>query len=178
MTLTRLKKNREWLVIALFSCWAILTSLALFYFGNQNYGAFAANDDWHSISEQSISPLSLGLPLQPGFQIVHVRQQGCICNRRADQFKTFLLREYNVNKYKQYDIDISQLAAAGISLPASPAVLIFQQGQLIYAGPYASGPLCSVDESLITPILQEKITFPGLWLNGESKSCRCLNEIF
>jgi hypothetical protein len=177
MTTAQQYRKRERLVIAVFVSWAALTTAALFALGNQYYGVFAAQGNWQTIAERELSVDALGLRVSQGFQIVHVRQKGCMCNRQADKFKTFLASEHNVNKGEQYDVDITQLTKLGIALPTSPAVLIFQQGKLLYAGPYASGPLCSVDESLITPILQNRITLPGLWLNGEAKSCRCINVV-
>jgi hypothetical protein len=168
---------RQCWVAAIFVSWAAFSTAALFLVGNQYYGTFAPEGAWQDINPQALTTDGLGLTKHSGFHIVHVRQKGCKCNRQADQFRIFLAGEHIVNKYEQHDIDIDQLAKMDIVLPASPAVLIFQHGQLIYAGPYASGPLCTVDENIITPILQEKTTLAGLWLNGETKSCRCINAV-
>lgn len=167
---------RQSLAAVVFFCWVLFSSTALFVFGNQDYGEFDKYGQWQ-FAAAALSIDSLGLKAQNGFQVVHVRQQGCSCNRRADEFKAVLAREHDIKNSAQYDIEIRQLNMHGITVPATPAVLIFHDGALVYAGPYASGPLCSVNDSIITPILQQQITLPGVWFNGEAKSCRCINVV-
>ncbi|WP_372625878.1 DUF6436 domain-containing protein [Arsukibacterium sp.] len=154
--------------------WVLLASIGLFYFGNQNYGLFAADTDWQQQAPAEFNLSALNINSNSGFQVVHVQQPQCSCNNKAKQHIALFDRDYQVPVTAQYQRSLIDVAAAGLYLPASPAVLIFDNGRLIYAGPYATGPLCSVTDSLIAPILLKQVTLPGLWLNGEAKACRCV----
>ncbi|GAB2930071.1 hypothetical protein GCM10027181_31290 [Rheinheimera gaetbuli] len=158
------------LALLLFGGWIILMSALLFYLGQRHYGVFAPDKVWHSTT---IEAAAFGLTAASGFQILHVFADGCVCNARAKahirQLNTLQIPE----DVEQHFFSPADTASAGFTLPATPAVLIFFQGKLLYAGPYASGPLCAVDDSLITPILKQQVILPGLWLNAETSACRC-----
>lgn len=165
-----LKSGRLQLALLLFSVWIILTSAALFYLGQRHYGVFAADNFWHS---NNIDVVALGITAASGFQLLHVFADGCVCNSRARahirQLDTLQIPE----DVEQYFFSPAEITSAGFVLPATPAVMILSQGKLLYAGPYASGLLCALDDSLIVPILKQQIILPGPWLNAETSSCRC-----
>ena len=165
-----LKAHRLQLALLLFGAWIILVSAVLFYLGQRHYGVFAPDEVWHN---NDIEAEAFGLTASKGFQLLHVFADDCICNARAKvhirQLDTLRIPE----GVQQYFFSPAEIKAAGFTLPATPAVLIFSQGKLLYAGPYASGPLCAVDDSLIAPILQQQVILPGLWLNAETSACRC-----
>ena len=172
--MTNLK--RVVLLLPLFIVWVVAASAGLFYFGNQHYGQFAGDTDWHHSAAAEFHLSALNVDVSPGIQVVHVRQPTCVCNSRAEDHIALFASDYQVPVIAQHQRKLADIAAAGFMLPASPAVLIFDNGLLIYAGPYATGPLCSVSDSLIAPILLKDVQLPGLWLNGEVKACRCLSE--
>lgn len=160
--------------LVLFIVWVALSSVGLFYYGNQHYGNFDANTNWQTSVAGPLNTAALGITAQAGIQVVHVQQGGCICNTVANQHIALFSREYAVPQPRQYHRQAVDIAATGFSVPATPAVLIFNDGALIYAGPYATGPLCSAADSVIAPLLLKQIQLPGVWLNGEAKACRCV----
>ena len=155
------------LAVAIFLCWIILSSLLLFYLGNRYIGSFSDTLDWGT---PTLDIQALGVQPERGFQLVHVFAKHCVCNARV---KAHLTQQLLLPTESQSTITAATVAAAGFRLPATPAVLIFSDGKLIYAGPYASGASCAVQDSLISPILQQKLILPGLWLNGNVNTCRC-----
>ena len=158
------------LALLLFSVWVVVVSAALFYLGQRHYGVFAPDSKWQS---NTFNVSALGLSATSGFQLLHVFADGCVCNARARAH----IRQLDILQVpkgvQQHFFRPAEISAAGFTLPATPAVLIFLQGKLLYAGPYASGPLCALDDSLIAPILKDKVILPGLWLNAETSACRC-----
>ncbi|KKO46040.1 hypothetical protein WG68_06670 [Arsukibacterium ikkense] len=157
-----------------FGIWLMLSSIGLYYFGNQHYGQFAGETNWQLPPAAAFNLSALGILPKTGIQVIHAQQDNCICNNRAKQHIALFTTDYGVPAQAQLHVKPAQLMQAGFALPASPAVLIFDSGQLIYAGPYATGPLCSVADSIMAPVLLQKVQLPGLWLNGEAKACRCL----
>ncbi|MDP2715826.1 DUF6436 domain-containing protein [Rheinheimera sp.] len=166
-----LKTSRLQLALLLFSLWIIVASAVLFYLGQRHYGVFAPDKVWHS---SAIDVAAFGLRAAAGFQVLHVFADSCVCNSRAKAHIRQLDKQLLSEQAEQYFFSPDQIASAGFTIPATPAVLIFSQGKLVYAGPYASGPLCALDDSLIAPILQRKVVLPGRWLNGEAYACRCI----
>lgn len=169
--LSKPKPGRLRLALLLFSLWIIVVSAVLFYLGQRHYGVFAPEQVWHS---RDIDVSAFGLTASAGFQVLHVFADGCVCNSRARAHIRQLDKQLTPVQTEQYFFSPDQIVSAGFIIPATPAVLIFSQGKLLYAGPYATGPLCALDDSLITPILQKKIILPGPWLNGETSACRCI----
>ncbi|WP_213994711.1 DUF6436 domain-containing protein [Arsukibacterium sp.] len=167
-------QQRVMLLLPLFVVWVVVASAGLFYFGNQHYGQFAGDTDWQNSITAEFSLSALNVNENPGIQVVHVLQPDCICNSRAKEHMAVFADDYQVPVSAQHQRSLADVVATGFVLPASPAVLIFDDGQLIYAGPYATGPLCSGSDSLIAPILLKEVQLPGVWLNGEASACRCV----
>ena len=161
-----------WLGVA-FLLWLLSSSVALLVFGNQYYGEFGQDNQWLA-ANASVTPQTLGLKAQDGIQVVHVLEHGCVCNRAAKQHLAQFEPRYGIPATSQATLSVAAVAATGLTLPATPALLIFEQGKLLYAGPYATGPLCSVNDSLIEPIVKKQVVLTGLWLNSEAKACRCV----
>ncbi|HAW91989.1 MULTISPECIES: DUF6436 domain-containing protein [unclassified Arsukibacterium] len=165
------------LLLVVFVVWVVLASAGLFYFGNQNYGQFDDSGSWQVSAPKALAIETLGIAPEAGKQVVHVGQPECVCNRLASQHIASFTEAYQLPANKQFYRQLQQVSGAGLMLPATPAVLIFDNGQLIYAGPYATGPMCSVSTSLIAPILKGDVNLAGLWLNGEAKACRCVVKL-
>ena len=154
----------------MFLVWVVVATSMLFYTGGRYYGVFSDANNWHP---ESVDASAFGLQQKSGFQIIHVFDDGCACNARAERHIRQINNETGFIMAEQRFVSPDQIADSGLVLPATPAVLIFDAGKLIYAGPYASDPSCSVENSLILPILKQQVMLPGLWLNGESNACRC-----
>ena len=164
--------HKTWLAFVLFVSWIAISSVLLFYLGNRHYGSFASEQPWQT---RPVLLQDLALNATEPVQLVHVFDQHCVCNARAQVHINQLINNDTLAGIGQHFITPATLKTLGFMLPATPAVLIFIDGQLKYAGPYASGVMCSVDESLITPILKQQVILPGLWLNGDTTACRCLS---
>lgn len=153
--------------------WLILSAFLLHRFGFAHYGLFDAEQRWH-FDSPGLAVSALHITPEQGFQVVHVLDDNCGCSRfAAAHAKVFAGIAAPLAKQQWYR-SAAEVAAAGFTLPAVPAVLLFEQGQLVYAGPYASGPLCSVRDSFLVQVLSGQVHLAGLWLNGESNACRCL----
>ncbi|RUO33329.1 DUF6436 domain-containing protein [Aliidiomarina soli] len=149
--------------------WVVATAAILYHFTFGNYGEFDPQQRWLD-AQPSLTLSALDLPPQQGLTLVHVRRSFCSCNPLADNH-----RDSVPDQVEQHQLDITRVEAAGFSMPASPAALIFDGDELIYAGPYASGALCSVENSLIEDILVGQQRLAGPFLNGLVKACRCLS---
>lgn len=166
---------RQRLVAALllFVAWLVFSSVLLYRFGFAHYGTFDEKQLWR-FDSSGVTLSALAIPEIAGWQVVHVMDQNCGCSRLAKSHAAMFRELYQLPASQQLYRSATELSAAGFTLPAVPAVLLFDHGKLIYAGPYASGPLCSTNNSFLTSLISRQTQLEGLWLNGESKACRCL----
>lgn len=167
------KRQKHGFGWVLFVSWLLLSSLALFRFGFSHYGEFDPELRW-SATEPQLKLATLQIPDTRGWQLVHVLDSQCGCSRLAQQHVATLSQQLQLSASQQHYRSVAELAAVGFQLPAVPAVLVFEHGSLRYAGPYASGPLCSASNSFLPALLAGQSRLPGSWLNGETKACRCL----
>lgn len=151
----------------------MLSSVALFRFGFSHYGEFDPEQQW-SASGPDLTLAALQISDSTGWQLVHVLDSQCGCSRLAQQHVATLSQQLQLSASQQHYRSAAELASAGFRLPAVPAVLVFEHGILRYAGPYASGPLCSAGNSFLPALLSGQSRLPGSWLNGEAMACRCL----
>lgn len=159
--------------LLLFFSWLLISSLVLFRFGFAYYGTFDEEQRWQ-INAPSLTLAQLAIPVTAGWQVVHVLDPRCGCSRFAKEHAAMFTSLYDLAEQQQTYRTAQELVAAGFVIPAVPAVLLFDHGTLIYAGPYASGPLCSTQHSFLHSLISRQTQLEGLWLNGESKACRCL----
>ena len=162
---------------ALLLMWFLLTSLLLFRFGKTDYGEFDPKLQLQQYPKQLPALLSLSGAGANQTVLLHVLDPTCRCTALAENHlqqlqPTFVAQPHLLQK----SLTIEQLQAAGIEVPATPLLIMIRNKQLIYSGPYASGPACSVNDSLLDAVLQQRISTPGSWLNSETAACRCLNQ--
>lgn len=153
----------------LFTIWVGITGAVLYYLTFGNYGEFDPRQEWLQI-QHSPSIEQLGFKPADGLTLIHVRDAYCSCNPLANAHTSIVPQDV-----PQHWLSAEQLRGTGFSVPATPMALIFDGEQMIYAGPYASGPLCSPGNSLIEDILHQEQQLAGLYLNGLIRSCRCLS---
>lgn len=161
-----MKKTLWYLFCAL---WVSATAGVLYHFTFGNYGEFDPQQRWLNVQSQ-LRLQDLDLPVTDSLSLVHVRAPYCSCNPLANAHSNTVPEHV-----AQHWLQASDLEPLGFELPASPAALIFDGEQLIYAGPYASGAFCSVEDSLIEDILNGEQRLAGTYMNGLVKACRCLN---
>lgn len=146
--------------------WALASLGLLAWFEQQHYGVF---DPVGQL--QQLSPVST---LQGASVLVAVIDPDCYCARAARAHLQQLKRQQP--SLQLQELTPAQWRAYGPALPATPAVLWYQQQQLRYAGPLAQGPICSNDNDLLLPLLQGRQWLAGVWLNSETVACRCLPQ--
>lgn len=149
--------------------WAIVTAVVLYHFTFGNYGEFDPEQRWLN-AQPEIQLQDLNLPATDSLTLVHVRTPYCSCNPLADAHSKTVPEQV-----AEHWVSVNDLQQQGFELPASPAALIFDGQQLIYAGPYASGAFCAVEDSLIEDILNGEQRLAGTYMNGLVKACRCLS---
>ncbi|WP_157836226.1 DUF6436 domain-containing protein [Rheinheimera texasensis] len=157
--------KRQWLLGLGLACWALISLSVLAVFEQQRYGVFDPTGRLQQLQPRAAMPA--------GNLLVAVIDPHCSCARAArahlqqlkQQNPGLVLQELTPAQWRQY----------GTALPATPAVLWYQQQQLRYAGPLAQGPLCASSSDLLLPLLQGKQQLAGVWLNSETVACRCLS---
>jgi hypothetical protein len=162
---------------ALLLLWLVASSVLLFRFGQSDYGEF----DPKLQLQQHPTKLSDFIELsaaRPGETILlHVLDPACRCAALAEDHIAQLQPSLqNLPKLRQLALTPLLLQQAGIAVPATPMIVVLRDQQLIYSGPYASGPACSIGDSLLDQVLQQKLQTPASWLNSETAACRCLAQ--
>lgn len=152
------KVQLGWLLLAV---WLIATSIFLFWWRFQDFGVFDPKSQW-------LDRAPLTAPVA-GKVIIHVRA-GCFCDLLAQQHQPLLAAHED---YEQRTLTPQAVEALGIPVPATPMLLIVEAGAVIYAGPYASGPMCSPDNSFIPQLLGSTRNIQAPWYNGNTQACRC-----
>ncbi|WP_404401022.1 DUF6436 domain-containing protein [Idiomarina seosinensis] len=158
------QRKKNWLSWTVIAVWLIATSVFLFWWRFADFGIFDQQSEW---LDQAPSRVNV-----TGDVIFHVRS-GCLCDPLADRHDK-LIQQYD--QYQQRRVKPAEMEALGIPVPATPMLVIVEQGKVIYSGPYATGPTCSPEQSFLPQLLdsERRITTP--WYNGNVKACRCVLE--
>lgn len=150
--------------------WVAASSAALYYFTFRDYGEFDPEQSWlQPVIDLRLSDLSIGTASGSSMTLVHVRDDGCSCNTYVQQHMDELQ-----GGFAEHQRSVADVTATGFRVPATPMVLIFKGDDIYYAGPYASGPFCNSEDSLISDLLSGQVELAGTFRNGLVKACRCL----
>lgn len=168
------------LVIAstLLVCWLGASTVAMYWFVFSDYGEFDPEQQWLGWQP----PHDLGAKLSVAndaseITLVHVRDPACSCDGYVmDHIDTLQYTNPSADQtaVNYQEIDRAALEQSGFLVPATPMAMVFYGDQLAYAGPFASGPFCAADDSLIHDLLQRQTQLAGTFLNGLIKACRCV----
>lgn len=162
--------------------WVVASSVYLYVWGFSDYGYFDQHNNWLGLTDVTTQQAALLEHLEQvkGLKagqrvLVHIRQPGCRCNTYAERHTQDLLAGI---EGAQITLTVHQAKALQIPIPATPMVAVFvladhEQLELVYAGPYASGPFCAADDSFLPAVLDGSIDMSGPWFNGGVKACRC-----
>lgn len=165
--------NKNTLGWAVLATWLGLSTLLMYRFVFDNYGEFDPNQQW--LSNQATPPLTaLGFAASSGVTLIEVRQAGCGCNSYLDSHLASLRQSLGKRAFNEHQLSVQEVVAAGIDVPATPMALVYDGNTLVYAGPFASGPFCAADDSLIENLLRRETRLAGVFFNGQVKACRCL----
>lgn len=164
---------KKCLAVVLLLLWVIPLSVMLYRLPQKQYGIFDVTGVWQQANTfRPVSVTQLGITASLNTQLVHVLAPDCRCTQYARQHISDL--QHSSADILHYHRSAEELMLAGFQVPATPMVMLFRQGQLIYAGPYASGPLCSVKDSILNLLMTQQFRLAGTWFNGETKACRCV----
>lgn len=162
--------KRVSLAVLILLAWVAASSAALYYFTFRDYGEFDPEQRWlQPTTDLRLSDLSIGAASRSSMTLVHVRDDGCSCNTYVEQHIDTLQGDF-----AEHQRSVADVTSAGFNVPATPMVLIFKGDDLYYAGPYASGPFCNSENSLIADLLSGQVKLAGTFRNGLVKACRCL----
>lgn len=154
--------------------WLVASSLVLFRFGQSDFGEFDPQLQLKQHPLQLRSLLQLSAAKSDETLLLHVFDDSCRCTALAEthlqQLRPQLLLQ---PRLRELTLHPQQLLQAGIAVPATPMIIILRHQQLIYSGPYASGPGCNIGDSLLEGVLLQKLQTPASWLNSETSACRC-----
>ncbi|RTE87622.1 MULTISPECIES: DUF6436 domain-containing protein [Gammaproteobacteria] len=161
-------------IILVFVLWVGVTSAGLYFWALSDFGYFDEGSVWLG---QTSFPLEQLEPTEDqGWLVVHIRKPNCRCNILADRHQQTVEWPANVT---HLTLTEEQARELGLQVPAAPMLVMAQMNdtrlRARYAGPYASGPLCSANNSFIPEVLAsaESQQTDMLWLNGNVKACRC-----
>lgn len=115
---------------------------------------------------------------QLGGAVFHIDQEDCRCNWRTHGHQAQVKRQVSDNEGQNYQLDIDQVTALQDYIPATPAIIIFNQSEdLIYLGPYADGAFCNTEtsfvEQLIPRVSAHQSEQRSGWINLAAKGCYC-----
>ncbi|MGX5913975.1 DUF6436 domain-containing protein [Aliidiomarina sp. Khilg15.8] len=158
------------LAVLILIAWVAASSAALYYFTFQDYGEFDPEQSWLSpATELQLSDLQITADEPDQITLIHVWDDSCSCNAYVKDHIDQLSGDF-----AEHRRSVAQVSATGFAVPATPLALIFKGDQLYYAGPYASGPFCNSEDSLIADLLAGRVNLAGSYRNGLVKACRCL----
>ncbi len=161
---------------ALLLLWILGTSLLLFRFGQSDYGEFDPERQLQQYPKQLAALLHLTDAAVDETVLVHILDASCRCSVLAQAHISQLQSLFQTKvKLRQLQRSVADLQQAGITVPATPMVIVLRDKQLVYSGPYASGPACRSEDSLLDAILLQRLNTPAAWLNSETAACRCAN---
>ncbi|RUO31570.1 hypothetical protein CWE12_00800 [Aliidiomarina sedimenti] len=169
--MTNLKQRLGWAILI---GWLGLSTFFMYRFVFADYGEFDPGQQW--LGNQS-EPSLTQLAIQPatGFTLIKVSSASCSCN----SYLASHLADLHSGLEQPLEVverSIAEVEASGLSVPATPMALLYDGDSLVYAGPFATGPFCASENSLIRDILKRQTRLAGSYLNGLVKACRCLND--
>jgi hypothetical protein len=163
--------------VLLLLLWIAGSAAAFYWFFFSHYGVFDATGQWQqqplqpALVQQNLQAL---LKSEPQWQAVLITDAACSCSSFAQEH---LQRTQQRQPHLAItELDLSSARQLGLTIVATPLLLLFHQQQLLYAGPLATDLLCSDNASLLDGMVSGSSRLPGFWLNGESTACRCIEQ--
>lgn len=155
--------------------WIAGSTAAFYWFFLSNYGVFDEQGLWQQqplVSLKVQQQLNTVLKQNVQWQAVFVSDTRCSCSSFAEEhLRRIQQRQPNM---VITELTLQQATDLGLESIATPLLLLFQHNKLTYAGPLATDLLCSDNASILEGIVSGNTQLPGLWLNGESTACRCI----
>ena len=167
--------------VVLLMLWIAGSAAAFYWFFLGHYGVFDEQGLWQ---QQPLLPVQVQYKLKQHlvpdaiWQAVLITDSNCNCSSFATEHLLRMQQRQPDLIVKELELDEAKALGLtlGLDIIAAPLLLLFQNQQLLYAGPLATDLMCSDNASLLDGMINGTTQLPGFWLNGESTACRCLTE--
>lgn len=107
--------------------------------------------------------------------VVHIVDQNCPCSRFSQPHIMELEARYSNEVLFSHWQDLPQMLQKQITIPASPAVVIWAgDGELAYFGPYSGGATCGQGSDFVSATIEKLKTDENPeWINHDVLGCYC-----
>ncbi len=171
-------KRSSWLL--LFAWAACILAGLLFYSQKQLSGFDPQGVLLHASTEASYGT-DIARALQqngiPSASIIHVStSKACYCDTLAQPHQQALLAELETDGYRSVELSLEQVPELKSVMTATPALIVIDdEYQLRYLGPYATGYGCFTGKNVVEEVLQYTKTpaYPGAIINADGQGCFC-----
>ncbi len=170
----------RWLIVTIFA-WFALVLWGLSYLLEQRLVWFDEKSQLLELGNNGelAQPLVTEL-VKKGFSVsgsvFHISSESCNCNWRSAGHTSSVKRQVTESGGRNYSIDIDQFNELKRFVPATPAIIMFNESsELIYLGPYADGAFCTAESSFVEaliPLVSMEEKAPE-WINTVAKGCYC-----
>ncbi|WP_278361357.1 DUF6436 domain-containing protein [Idiomarina abyssalis] len=174
------KARTRWLIVTIFA-WFALVLWGLSYLLEQRLVWFDEKSQLLELGNNGelAQPLVTEL-VKKGFSVsgsvFHISSENCNCNWRSAGHTSSVKRQVTESGGRNYSIDIDQFNELKRFVPATPAIIMFNESsELIYLGPYADGAFCTAESSFVEaliPLVSMEEKAPE-WINTVAKGCYC-----
>ncbi|WP_244213051.1 DUF6436 domain-containing protein [Idiomarina ramblicola] len=174
------KARRQWLIVAVIA-WFGLVLFSISYFLEQRLVWFDEQGQLLELSNNDrlevelVSELS-HLGYSVAGHVFHITSRDCPCNWRSSGHIAAVKRQVTESDGKNLVIDIDQVSSLKRFVPATPAIIMFNESsELIYLGPYADGAFCTTESSFVEELIPSVSinSKAPQWVNTVAKGCYC-----
>lgn len=171
--LPTLNKDVRGFHYAIVSGWLSITVLGFIYLVNQKLVEFDPNLEFSQLTAVDIVQ-QLPSKVRQANTIFHLIDESCACSVLGQSHRENINAQAKIDGFDIVKLSVSQSHIAPL-IPSTPAILIIDdQQQLLYAGPYSTGLDCSADDSLIDTVLANyRLGFSSPTIISDASGCYC-----
>ena len=171
-------KGLSWALLAL---WASGLLAAMLVYGQRQLSEF---DPDGILLHQSTSPTFDSELTQllkksnvPSASIIHIgSSEGCYCETLTAPHQTQLLNRLGESQYSVVDIALDTVKGLSNIITTVPALIVIDENyQLRYVGPYATGYGCFTGKNLVDQVVSytQQLPYNGAIINSDATGCFC-----
>ncbi|MBO9492141.1 hypothetical protein J7384_17405 [Endozoicomonas sp. G2_1] len=178
-------KNKTLGLYLAFFAWLVISAIGLWW----SFGVRLIDFDSQQKLTDAARVLSFDRDIETVFgdkfgslanQAFHISEAGCFCQQVASSHIGSVKSLLTENHYDNQTLEIHQFDILAQYLPATPAVVIFnQRGQLGYFGPYSTGLLCSSGNGFVEQLIDRLNSQQhyGAAIVSAAKGCYCPTNV-
>ncbi len=172
-----MQKKTSWLLLML---WAVSLLTALLVYGQRQLSAFDPNGELlHRTTAPDFDDSLVALLKEQGIgagSIIHVGTRSrCYCETLTTPHQTQLLAKLG-DDFHQVRLNVEDVPKLEAMLDAVPALIVLdEQAQLRYLGPYATGYGCFTGNNLVDQVVgyTSHLPYRGAVINTDALGCFC-----